>query len=117
MADHGQLPGLGAATVDISIATAHRSLARAEIGARHVQEWLAKRRAPLLIADERRKDIALLQKQTARRAHRLLSAPDVNAACDQAAAIETSQLFFENPRLQHPAKRFQVALVWQGLGG
>src|SRR5262245_50068568 len=117
MADHGQLSRLGATTVDIAITAAHRSLARAEIGTRYVEERLAKRRAPRLIADEWRKDIALLQEQTARRTHCFLPAADVNAACDHAAAIEAGQLFFENPRLQHPAKRFQVALVWRGFGG
>src|SRR6266850_2975064 len=111
MTDHRQLPGLGATTVDVPIAAAHRALARAEISARHVKERFAKGRAARLVADERRKDIALLQKQTARRAHRLLSAPDVNAAGDHAATIKTCQFLLENPRLEHPAKRLEIAFV------
>ena len=53
----------------------------------------------------------------ARHADRLLAAADVNAAGDHAAAIKAGELLLENPRLQHPAKRFEVALVWRGLGG
>ncbi len=73
MADHGELPRLGAAAMNIAVAAAHRSLARAKISARHIEERFAKRGAPGLIANERRKDIALLQKQTARRADRFLA--------------------------------------------
>ena len=61
-------------------------------------------------------DVAFPQEQSTRRAHRFLSAPDVDAARDHAAAIKAGQFLLENPRLQHPAKRFQVALVRRGLG-
>ena len=115
--DHGELPGLGITAVNVAVAPAHRTLARAEIRARDVEERLAKCRPCRLIADEWRHHIALLQKQAARRAYRFLAAPDVNATGDHAAAVKTGQFVLENSRLQHPAKRFQVALVWRGFGG
>jgi len=88
MADHGELTSLEPTAMDVSVAPAHRALTRAEIGARHIQEWLARGRAPGLIANERSKDIVLLQKHPAGRPHRFLSAPDIDAASDQSAAVK-----------------------------
>ena len=111
MADHRELACLRTAAVNISVASAHRALPRTKISASDVEERLTERGPSRLIANERRKDIAFLQKHPARRADRFLAFAEVNAAGDHAAAIKTRQFLLENPRLQHAAKRLEIFLV------
>src|SRR4029453_9775572 len=111
MADHGKLILLWPTPMDVAVATAHGAKPRAQISARDVQQRFAECGSSCLVADQRRKDIALFQKKAARHAHRFLPFPDVDAAGDQAAAIETNEFFLQRSRQEHPAKRFEEALV------
>ena len=95
MADHGQLALPRATAVNVAVAPAHRSVREPKISARDIEQRFAESGAPGLIANERRKDVALLQKHTAGHADRFLAAPDVNAAGDQAAAIKAGEFFLE----------------------
>src|SRR5260370_42532798 len=97
--------------MNVAVASAHRSLARPEISARNIDNRFTKRRTAGLIANQRRKDVAFLQKHSASDADRFLAFADVNPAGDLAAAIKTDQLFLERARKQHPAKRFPKPLV------
>jgi hypothetical protein len=97
--------------MNVAVASAHWALPRTEIGARHIDKRLAKCRPPRLIANQRREDVTILQKQSAGDADRFLAAADVDAARDQAAAIETDEFLFERSRQQHPAKRFEESLM------
>src|ERR1700682_2591459 len=101
--------------MNVTIATTHRTLARAKISARHVNERLAERGSSRLIANKLGKDICLCQKHSASDPDRFLALAKVNAAGDLAAAIETDKLFFKHAREQHPAICFEVALVLRGL--
>src|SRR6266480_32861 len=56
MTDHCQLIVTWPATVNVSIPSAHRSLARSEISARNIDKRLAISRATRLIADQWRED-------------------------------------------------------------
>ena len=62
MTDHCQLTVGRLSAMNISIAAAHWSLARSEISARNIDQRFAKRGAAGLIANQRREDIAFLQK-------------------------------------------------------
>ena len=69
--------------MNISVASAHRATARTEISSRHIDERFAKRGTSGLIADQRRKNIALLQKKPAGYTDRFLAFAEVNTASDQ----------------------------------
>ena len=62
MTDHGELTFERFAAMNVAVASAHRTLPRAEISARNIDQRLAEGRASGLIANERRKDVALLCK-------------------------------------------------------
>src|SRR3954469_18695979 len=98
MADHRQLVLLRAASMNVAVATAHRSLSRSKISSGNVDQRFAKRRTPGLIANQGREDVALLQKHSTRSADRFLSATEIHTAGDHSAAIETGQLIFEHAR-------------------
>src|ERR1700720_2757496 len=106
MADHGQLAIARLATMNISVAPAHWALARSEIGARNIDNRLAKRGTTGLIANQGRKDVPLLQKHSTGDTDRFLAFANVNAAGNLATAIKTDQFFLECAREQHPTKRF-----------
>src|SRR5436190_13394685 len=108
MADHRQLPSLRATAVNIAVTSAHRTLSRTKISPRHVNERFAKSGASCLVADKRREDITLLQKEATRNADRFLPFSEVNAACDHAASIKAGEFLFKDARQQHPAICFQV---------
>src|SRR5439155_4604240 len=84
--------------------------------ARDVDQRFAKRRAPRLIANQRREDVSFLQKQTAGDTDRFLSPAHIDAASDQAAAVKADELFFEGAGEQHPTKRFEEALMRREFG-
>src|SRR5450755_2040744 len=100
MADHGELIDTRTTAMNVAVASAHWTLARTEISADNIDQRFAKRRAPRLIANERGKNIAFLQKHSASGADRFLPATEINAACDQAAAIKTGELLLERARKQ-----------------
>src|SRR5437899_10171850 len=104
--NHGQLIVARPAPVNIAVSSTHRALSRAEISARDVEQWFAECGSPCLVANQWREDVAFLQKQTASYADCFLAFADVNAARDQAAAVETDELFFERARELHPTKGF-----------
>jgi hypothetical protein len=54
-----------------------------------------------------------LQKQTTRYTDRFLAFANIDAASNQAAPIETNEFFLQRSRQEHPAKRFEEALVRQ----
>src|SRR5450755_2354601 len=111
MADHRELPRLRATAMNIPIAPAHRTESRTKISARHVEQRFTESGTAGLIANERCKDIALLQKNSAGYAHRFLASADVNAAGNQTAPVKTRELLLENPRLEHDAERLEIFLV------
>jgi hypothetical protein len=75
--------------MNIAVASAHRAFSRSEIGARYVDERFAERRSSRLVANERREDVSLLQKQAARYTDGLLSFTKVNAPGNETTAIQT----------------------------
>src|SRR5437870_3072145 len=97
--------------MNIAIAPAHRAFDRAKVSARNIDKWFAERRASGLVANERGKNIAFLQKQTTGDTDCFLPTADINTAGDQAAAIETDQFILEGARQQHPTKRFEKSFV------
>src|SRR6266508_6144409 len=111
MADHGKLVLLWSPSMDVAVATAHWAKARTQIRARDVQQRFAECGSSCLVANQRREDITLFQKQAARHAHRFLPFPNVDATGDQAAAIETNEFFLQRSCKDNPAKRFEEALV------
>src|SRR5712691_4541370 len=111
MADHREQTVAWLSAMNIAIASAHWPLSGAKISARHIDNRLTKRRAPGLIANQRCKDVAFFQKQSASDADRFLAFADVNAAGDLAAAIKADQFLLERAREQHPAKRLQESLM------
>src|SRR5215470_9557927 len=104
MTDHCEFVLPRMAPVNIAVTPSHRAETRAEIRARHIEQWLTEGGSPGLIANQWREDIALLQKQAASYTDSLLTLADVDAARDHSAAIKTDQLFFQRARQQHPAK-------------
>ena len=102
--------------MDVAVASAHRTLTRAEIGAARLERRFAPGKTPRLVANERREYVALFQKQPAGHADRLLPAADVNATGDHPAAIETGELLLKDAGEEHPAERFEIPLVRRGLG-
>src|SRR5438874_6083769 len=111
MADHREHTVAWFSAMNIAVTTAHWSLSRAKISACNIDNRLAKRGTPGLIANQRCKDVAFLQKQSASDADRFLAFADINAAGDLAAAIKADQFLLERAREQHPAKRFQEPLM------
>src|ERR1700736_299617 len=97
--------------MNIAVAPAHWSLSRAKISARNIDNWPPKRGAPGLVANQRGKDVAFLQKHSAGDADRFLAFADVNSTGDLPAAIKTDQLLLERAREQHPTKRLQESLM------
>src|SRR5204862_1308728 len=70
-----------------------------------------------LIANQRCEYVAFAfpQKHSASSADRFLTAAEVNAADDHSAAIHGSEFLLKNSREEHPAKRFEISLVWRVL--
>jgi hypothetical protein len=111
VADHRKFVVARMTSMNVAVASAHRPEARAQICARHINERLAERRASRLVANQWRKDVAFLQKQTACDAYSFLAFADINSARNQATSIETNELFLERTRQQHPAKCLEEAIV------
>src|SRR5260370_15278980 len=103
--------------MNVAVASAHRSLARPEISARNIDNRFTKRGTSGLIANQRRKNVAFLQKHSASDADRFLAFADIDAAGDLAAPIKTDQFLLERARQQHPAKRLQESLMRRRLLG
>jgi hypothetical protein len=116
MANHRQLAILRPAAVDVTVAAAHRPEFRTKISACRVEQRLAEGSASRLIADERRKDIALPERQAARGADGLLATAEVDAADDHAAAVERAEFVLENSRLQHDAEGFEILGMRRSFG-
>src|SRR5436190_8574521 len=118
MANHSELVVLWSASMDVAVTSTHWTLARAEISPRDIQQRFAERGSSSLVANQRRENVAFLQEQSTRCAHRLLALADIDTASDQAASVQTNEFFLQRPRQQHPTKRFQEALMWwRGLFG
>src|SRR5206468_2192617 len=111
MTDHRELTVGRFSAMNVAVAPAHWPLSRAEISARNIEDRLSKRGAPGLIANQRRKNVAFLQKQSASDADRFLAFTDINPAGDLAAAIKADQFLLECAREQHPAKRLEESLM------
>src|SRR5438094_239917 len=111
MTNHGELVLLGPSPMNIAVTPAHRAQTRAEIRARDVKERFAECGSPCLVANQWRKNVAVLQKQAASDADRFLTLSNVNAASDQTAAIKANELFFKRARQQHPAKCLEKAFM------
>jgi hypothetical protein len=99
--------------MNVAITPTHWAPSRAKISAGDVQQRLTESGSPSLVPNQRRKDIAFLQKQTARDANRLLAFADIDAPSDQATSIKTNEFFLERTRQQHPAERFEESFVRQ----
>src|SRR5205823_2844754 len=111
MTDHGQLAVARATTVNVAVASSHRSGSRTKIGARDIDQRFAKGRATGLVANEGREDVPFLQKNSASDADRLLAFANINATGDPATAIHTGEFLFEHSGQQHPAKRLEIFFV------
>jgi len=118
MANHGELVVLWPAPMDVAVASAHWTLARTEISACNIQQRFAESGSSCLVSNQRREDVAFLQKQTTRYTDCFLAFANIDAASDQAAPIETNEFFLQCTRQQHPTKRFEETLMrWRGLFG
>src|SRR5437016_13448891 len=102
MTDHRELTFARLSAMNVAVAPAHGSLSRAKISAGNIDDRLSKRRAPGLIANQRRKDVAFLQKQSASDADRFLAFTDVNPAGDLAAAIRPTRFSSSCPQSSIP---------------
>ena len=111
MADHGQLPLPRFTTVNVAIATPHRSGASPNIRACDIDQRFAEGGASSLVADQRGKDVALLQRNTAGYADGLLAYADINATRNATPAIHAGEFFLKRAGQKHPAKRLEVFLV------
>src|SRR5438270_7715767 len=111
MTDHSQLAVARAAPVNVAVAASHRSGSRTKICARDIDQRFAESGAAGLVANEGRKDVAFLQKESAGDADCFLSFADVNPASNPAAAIHAGEFLFERSRQQHPAKRLNIFFV------
>src|SRR5260370_17328229 len=78
MTDHRELTFARLSAMNVAVAPAHGSLSRAKISAGNIDDRLSKRRAPGLIANQRRKDVAFLQNQSASDADPFLAFTDHN---------------------------------------
>src|SRR5215470_6551417 len=105
MTDHCEFVLARMTSMNVAVAAAHRPQARAKIRARDVNQRFAEGGASRLVANQWREYVAFLQKQTTRHADCLLAFADVDPACDQAAAVETNELFLKRAREKHPPKR------------
>ena len=94
-----------------AIAAPHRSGASPKIRACDIDQRFAKGGATSLVANERGKDVALLQKDTAGNADGFLAPADVNATGNAAPSIHTGEFFLKRAGQNHPAKRLEVFLV------
>ena len=81
--------------MDVAVAAAHRAKARAKISARNVEQRFAESGSPRLVANQWCEDVAFLQKQAACGADGFLALADIDAACDEAAPIETNEFFLQ----------------------
>src|SRR5260370_12026691 len=117
VANHGELTVAWLSVMNIAVRAAHRPLPGAKISAGNVDNRFAERRTARLIANQWRKDVALLQKHSTSNADRFLAFADVNAAGDLAAAVKTDQFLLERACEQHPAKRLQESLMRRRLLG
>src|SRR6202011_5705880 len=115
MADHGELAVARLATMNIAVASAHWSLSGAKISARNIDNRFAKRGAPGLVANQRRKDVAFLQKPSASDTDRFLAFADVDSAGDLAVRIKADMLFLECALEQDPTKRIDQSLMNHGF--
>src|SRR5947208_16371103 len=104
MTDHREFVLARMAPVNITVASTHRPLTRTKICARHIEQWFAECGSSCLVANQRREDVTFLQKQTAGHTDRFLPFADINPACDQAAAIETDELFFKRRSEEHTSE-------------
>ena len=60
--NHGELIVQWSATMNVAVTSAHWPLPRTKISARDIDKRFAERRSPCLVANQRRKDVTLLQK-------------------------------------------------------
>ena len=89
MGNHRRHAHLGAATVDVSIATPHWSHGGAEVSAGAVEQRFAEGCAPGLVADEGGEEVLSLDQRGAERgADRFLTAAQINASDDFACLVE-----------------------------
>src|SRR5687767_8732569 len=103
MADHREQTVARASSVHISVASAHGAESRAHVGAGAVEECLAESQTSRLIPNQRRKDVALSQRESRGGAERLLAAAQEYASRDFPATIEAGDFVVSDSRQQHPA--------------
>src|SRR3954470_3182365 len=103
--------------MNIAVPAAHRALDRAKVSAKDVDHRLAKSGAAGLVANQWRENVAFVQKHPASGANCFLAAAHINPAANATSAIEAGQFVFENARLQHPSKCFDVSRMRLALTG
>jgi hypothetical protein len=108
VADHCEVTIFRPAAVDVSIASAHRTQTRAQVGARRIKQALAECQPPRLIANQRREDVALAKRDSGRRTQGLLASAEKNAALDFSAAIEARVFLLGKPREQHEMVSLEI---------
>src|SRR5439155_22565547 len=111
MADHGQVAFAGPATMDVTVAPAHRTLDGSKISARGIEDRFPESKPASLIANERGKDIAFAESDSYRDAEGLLAASDENPAVDFACAVKGGEFFVENTAKDHQAECLNVFLA------
>src|SRR5688572_3861643 len=116
MADHRQIALARPAAMNVAITPAHRAEGRAKIGSGSVQQGFAESQSPRLIANQRRENISLAERDGDGDAQGFLPAPDEDAAMDFARAIKAGEFLIQNAPQKHPAKRADVLLT-RGCGG
>ena len=98
----------------VAVAAAHRAERRTEVRADGVKHRFAKCQPTGGVADERRENIALFQRQTERSAQGFLPAPEKSTAVNFATAVKRGQFVIQQPRQHHEAIGGKLPLMKRG---
>jgi hypothetical protein len=95
----------------ISIPAAHRAEARTEAGSKRFDNRFAKSQTSRSVADKRRENVSLLQRETNGDAQSFLSFTKINTASrDFSGAVQTAELLIEGASEEHQTKGFDEFL-------
>jgi hypothetical protein len=114
MTDHRQQAIPGTASMNIAIASPHRTEWGTHIGSNGFEDGFTKREAACAIPDQWGENIAFLKVNADRDAKGLLSAAEENATMDFSGAVQARKFIVEQPCQQHEAVGSQSFVPWNG---
>jgi hypothetical protein len=95
----------------VSVSAKSRSGPGSKICSKHIDDRLAKRQAPRLVANERAEQVARFEERSYRGTYGFLSLSQINASCNFSRAPQIAQFFFDCPREEHPPIRRNVLIL------